>query len=574
MYKRCVFIVWAAIAISFGGVCNAGIVHRYSFDGNVNDVVGSAHGVLVNNTGSAAFADGLLTLGNDGTQGSNQDPLTGDYVDLPNGIISAVGNAVTFEFWVIWNGPANTVWQEIVYFGMNAAGVEGASSGAGQYLAVIPRSGSEGNTLRVTCRNAATGSESYVNWTSALTVGQEHHIVIAWDGAGGQFSVYVDGQYIGSKPATIDLSILDDRNNWLGRSGYPDLLFVGSYNEFRIYDSVLSADNALANYQAGPDVLVEHLEPPADPDPADSAQNIWPVVTLKWDSVNTGIINHIVYLDDDAEAVKAATVESVGIYRATLPAETESYSIADLEIDKTYYWRIDEVAADSTVVRGNLWQFHTANLLASARAPFDDAVGVGVYSQWRWSEGFNASGHDVYWGLSLDSLQLRSQNQGDASYNPPVLQYAQRYYWRIDERFPDGLVQTGDVWTFTTSAKPPACTLGDLTGDCLVNMDDIAALVGQWLTIGGCQGYDCGDVNGDGVTDLADYAIIQEKWLDSQTPWVVINEIHYNPDKNTQPHEFIELYNAGAAVVDLTGWRFSDGSEYVFRAAAVIEPGE
>src|SRR5688572_27402439 len=45
---------------------------------------------------------------------------------------------------------------------------------------------------------------------------------------------------------------------------------------------------------------------------------------------------------------------------------------------------------------------------------------------------------------------------------------------------------------------------------------------------------------------------------------IVINEIHYNPDIKSEPAEFIELYNAGASQVDLGGWYFSDGVDYVF----------
>ena len=34
---------------------------------------------------------------------------------------------------------------------------------------------------------------------------------------------------------------------------------------------------------------------------------------------------------------------------------------------------------------------------------------------------------------------------------------------------------------------------------------------------------------------------------------VIINEIHYDPDIRTELVEFIELYNSGTSVVDLSG---------------------
>ncbi len=54
---------------------------------------------------------------------------------------------------------------------------------------------------------------------------------------------------------------------------------------------------------------------------------------------------------------------------------------------------------------------------------------------------------------------------------------------------------------------------------------------------------------------------------------VVINEIHYDPDVKTEAVEFIELHNAGASVVDLSGWRLDDGIDYVFPAGTFLAAG-
>ncbi|HUF63696.1 MAG TPA: lamin tail domain-containing protein, partial [Verrucomicrobiales bacterium] len=55
---------------------------------------------------------------------------------------------------------------------------------------------------------------------------------------------------------------------------------------------------------------------------------------------------------------------------------------------------------------------------------------------------------------------------------------------------------------------------------------------------------------------------------------IVLNEIHYHPDVDTEAVEFIELLNAGAETVDLSGWMFSDGIAHVFPEGVVIEPGQ
>jgi hypothetical protein len=54
---------------------------------------------------------------------------------------------------------------------------------------------------------------------------------------------------------------------------------------------------------------------------------------------------------------------------------------------------------------------------------------------------------------------------------------------------------------------------------------------------------------------------------------VVINEIHYNPDIKTELVEFIELYNAGTAAVDLSGWTISSAVDYIFPPGTSILAG-
>jgi CotH kinase protein/Lamin Tail Domain len=54
---------------------------------------------------------------------------------------------------------------------------------------------------------------------------------------------------------------------------------------------------------------------------------------------------------------------------------------------------------------------------------------------------------------------------------------------------------------------------------------------------------------------------------------IVINEFHFDPDINTEKVEFIELYNSGAAAVDLSGWRIDEAVDYSFAAGATIPAG-
>ena len=54
---------------------------------------------------------------------------------------------------------------------------------------------------------------------------------------------------------------------------------------------------------------------------------------------------------------------------------------------------------------------------------------------------------------------------------------------------------------------------------------------------------------------------------------VVINEIHYNTDVKTEWVEFIELYNSGTQVENLTGWQLSDAVSYTFGSGVKLAAG-
>ncbi|MEN8865511.1 MAG: lamin tail domain-containing protein, partial [Akkermansiaceae bacterium] len=54
---------------------------------------------------------------------------------------------------------------------------------------------------------------------------------------------------------------------------------------------------------------------------------------------------------------------------------------------------------------------------------------------------------------------------------------------------------------------------------------------------------------------------------------VVINEIHYDPANETSAEEFIELYNPGANVVDLSNWELTDAVQFTFPAGTTLGAG-
>jgi hypothetical protein len=275
--------------------------HRYSFSEapgstTVRDAVGGADGVL-RGAGATFSGAGTLSLPGGGVSTDPAETIAG-YVDLPNGLISPLVNA-SFEAWVTWQGAG--AWQRIFDFGTSAAG-EDLSTGQGNYLFLSPAGPAN---LRFAVRDPRTGTEpTQLTSTAPLANGTEVYVAVVYDYTQNRARLYSNAVLVASGPAAVPLTLINDVNNWLGRSQWPDAMFRGVFNEFRIWQGVLSADQVAANYAAGPDALPEPTTPPtlaisrsggnvvlswpanATGFVLEVTSNLAPPVT--WTSVNTG----------------------------------------------------------------------------------------------------------------------------------------------------------------------------------------------------------------------------------------------------------------------------------------------
>ncbi|MBN2194665.1 MAG: hypothetical protein JW751_17745 [Polyangiaceae bacterium] len=235
------------------------IVHRYRFDGTgtaVTDSAGDAHGVV--RGGATLSGEGDLTLAG----GSS-----GEYVDLPNGIVHELANA-TFEVWVEWGGGAP--WQRVFDFGDAMTGTsctyDGPPAGDGNdgicgrtYLYLVASTDtSSGSRLRAAyMRQPGVHPDDRREVEApSIAVSAVLQLVVVMDDTNHRLSLYVDGHLESSISLFEDdeLSEINDVNNWLGRSQfYDDVTFTGTYLEFRIYAAALSSDQIAMSYEDGPD---------------------------------------------------------------------------------------------------------------------------------------------------------------------------------------------------------------------------------------------------------------------------------------------------------------------------------
>ena len=209
-----------------------GLVHRYTFDRtgqadedpNVVDVVGDANGMLFNRTGSARFENGQLLLGNTG-QTSNSG--TGNYVNLPNGIISALDNFATFEMWITWDGPRGSFWQRVFDFGTSNGGEDLSPAADDTYYVMLTPLGGP-STLRTGYKKGTgqapnggsqpNGEERVLDDSKGplLVTGEQTHLVVVWDGTSNTVRMYRNGVRAAQGNIHFALRDIPDNNNWLG----------------------------------------------------------------------------------------------------------------------------------------------------------------------------------------------------------------------------------------------------------------------------------------------------------------------------------------------------------------------
>lgn len=208
------------------------IVHRYSFEGDAKDSIGSAHGTPM---GGATISGGALNLA-----GGN----SGQYLDLPNALISSL-TSVTIEAYVTWTGAAGGDWQRIFDFGSSnmAEGMQGTGA---KYLFLSARK------LRACYTNASPSAEIFTDAATELTADPTQLAVVV-NATAHNLTLYLDGSPVGSSVTLNEpLSAINDVNNWLGRSQFaPDDYFGGKISEFRIYNAPLTGPELKTSKQMG-----------------------------------------------------------------------------------------------------------------------------------------------------------------------------------------------------------------------------------------------------------------------------------------------------------------------------------
>ncbi|UCF43468.1 MAG: lamin tail domain-containing protein, partial [Planctomycetota bacterium] len=122
-----------------------------------------------------------------------------------------------------------------------------------------------------------------------------------------------------------------------------------------------------------------------------------------------------------------------------------------------------------------------------------------------------------------------------------------------------------------------ACPVGDVSGNCTVDLHDLRLLAEQWLDPAGSADLD--DING---VNMVDFAMLGEDWRKVEAPLLITEFMASNRttliDGDGGASDWIEIYNPTDTNITLTGWCLTDDyrdlTKWPFPDGLIIDPSQ
>ncbi|MHC4344627.1 MAG: LamG domain-containing protein [Planctomycetota bacterium] len=258
-------------------------------------------------------------------------------VQVPSGVLANIGSGITFCMWLkdTYEHSDNLVFD---------TGVGGETGPYHVYANVLSDEGDvvfrAGNDTNDLLRADVASREVW------------HHFAFVKDEEADEMCVYVDAELVNSKTG-LKNTLVNIRGAAfkIGAPTWDNYDYEGKVDDFKVFDRALSEKDVAADYR-GESVALAWA-----PSPRDYEQDVPPDANVSW---RPG--NHI--QDTDCHKVFFGTTwdDANDMTEPCSVVDTNMYDPGLLELDTTYYWRIDEVN-DPCVWRGPIWRFTVGDFL-------------------------------------------------------------------------------------------------------------------------------------------------------------------------------------------------------------------
>lgn len=581
-------------SVSLSMLKAATLKHRWSFNEggtgtNCVDSVAGANGNIVrSSTGQTNFTRSATEVSLPGGSSASRA-----YINLPNTIMSGL-EEVTIEGWITPTGSGQN-WARAFDFGTGTAGEVnsrgGSFSGTGYLFYSIQPNGS------TTAKRVAIKADNQTEFSSevadSLNVGTEFHFSVVYDADGNngqpQMRYYKNGALITSLNTTYTLDSITYLNNWLGRSNWSaDANAQASYNEFRIWNRAMSAERVADHATAGANAFPTAVS-------IDSL-TAFPALTIE--SGQTARLSYVI-ANPSGGSFTASINQGVGAVTGTegfvsvTPTATTTYTLSvtagattrtanvtvvvtpgSNPVAENLTYQIPHNTATATRVVAN--DLQTTSLNYSVVTPPANGVLSGTAPFYFYTPNPGFAGTDSFTYKANDggldsNIAAITLNVLPAPVAPTAISASESVIYT------DAVSGSFVARLRTTDGNPDdSFTYALVSG--------VGDTHNAWFTLNQHQLLSARNFSLDNgvpvsirvrVTDSAANSFEQVLTFSvvPRPQTVMIHEINYNPSRNTQATEYIELFNPTAAAIDLSNWRLVSGVDFMFPAGTMIAAG-
>jgi hypothetical protein len=266
------------------------------------------------------------------------------YVTVPSEVLGQIGRQITMAVWLNTDQPRSDDDNVVI-----AAGADWED----YYVRVsVPDNGPD------VYWRAGDEANDVIEWTGGnpgAWAGEWNHFAFLKDEDQTKIEVYLNGipAAVSNFASAGTLANVQDRRIRIGAETDDDDSYAGKMDDLMIYDRALTVAEIEAIFRGG------NVGVAWGPQPYNGQTDVARDAAVSWRPGNY-VVSHDVYFGTDFDDVNEATTAS-GVYAG--PQDPCEYDPpGDLELNTTYYWRIDEVN-DPCLWKGNVWQFTVANFI-------------------------------------------------------------------------------------------------------------------------------------------------------------------------------------------------------------------